>query len=232
MQEFWTGLGILCAYFIICASIAMLFRKTIKIPNEIFRKTLHFILLTSLFVFVYAYQTWWISALTCLCIIAVAYPILFFFERFKTYSDTVTERKKGELRSSLIIVFVMFATVIAVCWGWLGDKVLTLAVIYSWGYGDALAALIGTRYGKHKIYKKKSLEGTLSMLVTSFVTVSAILLIHNIIPWYGSLITALAVSVVASAVELYTPDGLDTITCPFASMAVMLPMIMLFGGIV
>lgn len=231
MQEFWTGLGVLCAYFLICASVALLLRKSIKIPNETFRKILHFILLTSLFVFVYAYKTWWISALTCLCIIALAYPILFFFERFKTYSETMTERKKGELRSSLIIVFVMFATVIAVCWGWLGDKVLTLAVICSWGYGDALAALIGTRYGKHKIYKNKSLEGSLAMLTTSLVTVLVILLIHNIIPWYGSLITAFAVSIAANTAELYTPNGLDTITCPFASMAVMLPMLMLFGGL-
>ena len=231
MREFLIGLAILCAYFILCASIAVFFRKTIKIPNELFRKILHLVLLTSLFVFVFAYDTWWISALTCLCIIVAAYPILFFFEGFKTYSDTVTERKKGELRSSLIIVFVMFATVIAVCWGWLGDKILTLAVIYAWGYGDAFAALIGTKYGKHKIYKKKSFEGTLAMFITSFTVIFIILMLHNIMPWYGTLVCTAAVSVVVSAVELYTPDGLDTITCPFASMLTMLPIILLFGGI-
>lgn len=231
MQEFWMGLAILCTYFIICAFVAVLFRKIIKIPNELFRKILHFILLTSLFVFVFAYNTWWISALTCICIIVVAYPILFFFERFKTYSDTVTERKKGELRSSLIIVFIMFATVIAVCWGWLGDKVLTFAVIYAWGYGDAFAALIGTKYGKHKIYKKKSLEGTLAMFIASFLVVLVILFFRGIIPWYGTLICSIAVSAVVSAVELYTPNGMDTITCPFASMLTMIPIILLFGGL-
>lgn len=231
MQEFLIGLAILCAYFIVCASVAVFFRKIIQIPNELFRKILHFVLLTSLLVFIFAYSTWWISALTCLCIIAVAYPILYFFERFKSYSETVTERKKGELRSSLIIVFIMFATVIAVCWGWLGDKILALAVIYSWGYGDAFAALVGTRYGKHKIYKKKSFEGTMAMFVTSFVTVFVILMLHNIIPWYASLICTVAVSIVVSAVELYTPDGFDTITCPFSSMLTMIPIILLFGGL-
>ena len=230
MQEFFVGLATVCVYFIICASVSLLFRKIIKIPDELFRKILHFILLTSLFVFVFAYSTWWISALTCICIIAIAYPILFFFERFKTYSETVTERKKGELRSSLIIVFVMFATVISVCWGGFGEKILALAVIYSWGYGDAFAALVGTKYGKHKIYKKKSLEGTLAMLITSFISVLVILLAYNLIPWYGSLICAFAVSAAVSLVELYTPDGLDTITCPFASMAVMVPLVMMFGG--
>ena len=122
MQEFFVGLATVCVYFIICASVSLIFRKIIKIPDELFRKILHFILLTSLLVFVFAYSTWWISALTCICIIAIAYPILFLFERFKTYSETLTERKKGELRSSLIIVFVMFATVISVFWGGFGEK--------------------------------------------------------------------------------------------------------------
>ena len=231
MKEFLTGLAILCVYFLICASVALLFRKTVKIPDEIFRKTLHFILLTSLFVFILAYKTWWLSALTCLCIIVAAYPILFFFERFKSYSDTLTERKKGELRSSLIIVFVMFATVISVCWGWLDNKLLVFAVIFSWGYGDAFAALIGKKFGKHKIHKSKSLEGTLAMFVTSFIVVLLTMLILNAIPWYASLACAAIVSAVTSIVELYTPNGLDTITCPFASMTVMLPMLALFGGL-
>lgn len=56
------------------------------------------------------------------------------------------------------------------------DKLLALAVIYAWGYGDAFAALIGTKFGKHKIYKKKSLEGTLAMLTTSFITLIVILI--------------------------------------------------------
>lgn len=231
MQEFLYGLLIIFLYFITCATIAIVCRKLIKIPNEIFRKTLHFILLFSLLVFIYAYDTWWISVSTCILIIVFAYPILFFFERYKTYSETVTERRKGELRSSLIIVFVMFATIISITWGLLNDKVLALVVIYAWGFGDAFAALIGTKYGKLKIYKKKSLEGTLAMLFTAFTVVAIILLIHDIIPWYGAIVCAFFVSLVACLVELYTPNGLDTITCPFASMIVLLPLIALFGGL-
>lgn len=232
MQEFFKGLIVLFAYFIICASVALVCRKTIKIPNEIFRKTLHFILLSSLFVFVFAYETWWLSALTALLFIVLVYPILMCLEKFKTYSETVTERKAGELKSSLIIVFVMFASVLTVCWGLLDDKIMALAVIYAWGYGDALAALVGTKYGKHKLYKKKSIEGTVAMFVTSFAVVLTILLMHNIIPWYGAIVCTLATSATATAVELYTPNGLDTITCPFASMIVLLPLVMLFGGLV
>lgn len=50
-----------------------------------------------------------------------------------------------------------------------------LAGVYSWGVGDAFAALIGKKYGKHKIIwkladNKKSVEGSVAMLVTSAVS--------------------------------------------------------------
>jgi dolichol kinase len=232
MQEFFNGLLILIIYFISCATIAFVCRKMIKIPNELFRKILHFILLTSLFVFIFAFKTWWSSVLACILIIVVAYPILFFFERFKTYSDTVTERKKGELKSSLILVFLMFAVIITVCWKILDNKLLALPVIYAWGYGDALAALIGTKFGKRKIYKKKSLEGTLAMFITSIIVVSVLLSIINIIRWYGVIITTILTSIAVTIVELYTPNGLDTITCPFTSLIIMIPLLVLFGGLI
>ena len=231
MQEFLNGVLMLIIYFISCATIALVCRKMIKIPNELFRKILHFILLTSLFVFIFAFKTWWSSALTCILIIVLAYPILLFFERFKTYSDTVTERKKGELRSSLILVFLMFAVIITICWKLLDNKLLALPVIYAWGYGDALAALIGTKFGKRKIYKKKSLEGTLAMFITSVIVVSILLSIVNIIPWYGVIVTTILVSIGVTAVELFTPNGLDTVTCPFTSLIIMIPLLILFGGL-
>ena len=231
MQEFLNGVLMLIIYFISCATIALVCRKMIKIPNELFRKILHFILLTSLFVFIFAFKTWWSSALTCILIIVLAYPILLFFERFKTYSDTVTERKKGELRSSLILVFLMFAVIITICWNLLDNKLLALPVIYAWGYGDALAALIGTKFGKRKIYKKKSLEGTLAMFITSVIVVSILLSIVNIIPWYGVIVTTIFVSIGVTAVELFTPNGLDTVTCPFTSLIIMIPLLILFGGL-
>ena len=50
MIEFLKGLGILCVYFFVCASAALLLRHCIRIPSEVFRKLLHFILLCSLFI--------------------------------------------------------------------------------------------------------------------------------------------------------------------------------------
>lgn len=226
-----TGTGYSLCYYIICASAALGIRRMTRIPNEIFRKLLHCILLGSLLIYVFGFEIWWHAAASCVLLEAAVYPILRYFERFKGYSELVTERKSGELKNSLIVVFTMFAAVISVCWGWLGDKMLVLACIYAWGFGDAAAALIGKRFGKHRFpNSKKSWEGTLSMFTVSFVSVAVILTCRGGMRWYGCGLTALIAAAVSAAVELYTPGGYDTITCPVAAMTVMLPLLHLFGG--
>jgi len=231
MQDFLAGTGYTVLYYCILAAAALLARFLIRIPDEIFRKTLHGILLGSLLVYVFGFTVWYHAALSCLCFAAVVFPILFFFERFKSYSHMVTERRRGELKSSLLLVFSMFAAVISVCWGWLGDRLLVLASVYAWGIGDAAAALIGKRFGRHKIPgTKKSFEGSLSMFLSSFLAVFLILYIRGGISLGGMVITALATGAVSAAVEVYTPGGMDTVSCPLAAMTVLLPLSAVFGG--
>ncbi|MBE6560339.1 MAG: phosphatidate cytidylyltransferase [Ruminococcaceae bacterium] len=231
MQDFLAGTGYTILYYCILAAAALLARFLIRIPDEIFRKTLHGILLGSLLVYVFGFTVWYHAALSCLCFAAVVFPILFFFERFKSYSHMVTERRRGELKSSLLLVFSMFAAVISVCWGWLGDRLLVLASVYAWGIGDAAAALIGKRFGRHKIPgTKKSFEGSLSMFLSSFLAVFLILYIRGGISLGGMVITALATGAVSAAVEVYTPGGMDTVSCPLAAMTVLLPLSAVFGG--
>ena len=143
----------------------------------------------------------------------------------------------GELKNSLLLVFGMFAVVALICWGWLGDKHLVLATIYAWGFGDAAAALVGKAFGKHKITikytdGKKSVEGSLAMFLTSFVSVGIILLCRGHMSIASCIVTAVAVALVSSTAELFSKDGNDTIICPLAAMVVLLPMIAVFGGFV
>ena len=69
------------------------------------------------------------------------------------------------------------------------------------------------------------------MFITSVIVVSILLSIVNIIPWYGVIITTIFVSIGVTAVELFTPNGLDTVTCPFTSLIIMIPLLILFGGL-
>jgi len=223
-------------YFVIAAGTALLCRMLFTIPEEIFRKTLHFILLGSFLVFIFSYPTWQSTTLAAIVFEILVYPILIFFEKFKGYSELTTERKKGELKNSLLLVFTMFAIVVAICWGILGDKYLALASLYAWGIGDAFAALIGKKFGKHKIKApkldgKKSYEGTGSMFFVSFVTVTIILLCRGGLGTIPCFITALLVAMVATITELYSKNGNDTIICPLSAMITLLPLVYLFGGL-
>lgn len=226
----------LIIYFVIAAGTALLCRLFFTIPDEIFRKTLHFILLGSFLVFIFSYPTWKITALSAILFEILVYPVLIFFERFKGYSSLTTERKKGELKNSLLLVFTMFAIVVAICWGIFSDKYLALASLYAWGIGDAFAALIGKKFGKHKIKApkldgKKSYEGTLSMFAVSFITVTVILFYRGGLDVIPCLTTSLIVAAVSTVTELYSKNGNDTIICPLSAMAALLPLIYLFGGL-
>jgi len=237
MTELLKGCMYLLLYFLICASTALVLRLTIKIEDEIFRKLLHCILLGSLAVWVAVIPTWWQASLLSIIFAVAVYPLLWLAEKIKAYSQTMTERKPGELKSSLLVVFFMFAVVITICWGMLGDKYLVLASVYAWGIGDAFAALVGKKYGRHKITGpllngKKSAEGSLAMFVCAFVSVLVVLLLRGGISPVGVIITSLVVAAVSAQAELYSRGGYDTIICPLCAMSALIPMVYLFGGAV
>ena len=235
MQEFLQGAGVVCIYFITAASAAFVARWLIKIPDEVFRKTLHFILLFSYIPFVFAYEKWWHTVVLILLLELIIYPILALAEKIPMFSSFVTERKHGEFKQSFLLAFTMLAVCNTVCWGVLGDKYLALACMYAWGVGDAFAALVGKRFGKHKITWKfadhrKSLEGSAAMFLTSATAVACVLLAHNHLPLPAYIVIPAAGAGVATLVEMCTADGKDTIYCPMAAMLVMIPLMALFGG--
>ena len=77
MSELLHGFGILSIYFAVAATTVLLLRYFVKIPDEIFRKTLHFVLLGSVFVFDFAYDTWYLAALSAIACQRAC--LLFFF---------------------------------------------------------------------------------------------------------------------------------------------------------
>lgn len=235
MAELMEGTKAILAYFAIAATTAFVCRMLIRIPDELFRKILHMILLGSLPVFLFCFETWWMAALEALGFAAVVYPLLAYLDRFPFFEKLTTERKHGELQHSLLLVFSMFAVVMAVCWGWLNDRYLAMASIFAWGFGDAAAALIGKQFGKHKIrWKytdgKKSFEGSGAMLLTSFATVVSVLSLRGGFSLPVILLIALPVALVSTLAELYSKNGNDTVICPLCAMAALLPLAALLGG--
>jgi phytol kinase len=90
-------------------------------------------------------------------------------------------------------------------------------LIMAWG--DGLAAIIGQRFGKHPytiVGNTKSWEGTLTMLVVSYVIVSIVLLSVQGNIWQ-TWVVGIPVAIVATGVESIAQWGLDNLTVPLTS---------------
>ena len=235
MQAFWVGSGMTVSYILVAAAAALIARRCLTIPDELFRKILHFILLGAYVPLVYGFDAWWKAALFAGILIAVIFPILLLVSRWPKFSAFVVERKKGEFIGSMVLALSMMIFSVSVCWGWMGDRVLVLACIYAGGVGDAMAALIGKRFGKHKIKwrladGKKSIEGSLAMFICAFVSVFTVLLLRGGLSMSVCMLIAFATGVACTVSELCTKNGWDTVVCPTVAMLVTLPLVKVFGG--
>ena len=233
MHFFLYGVGITMLYITVAVGIMLLVRKYFTIPDELFRKTLHFILLGAYIPLVFAFETWWMSAFFSISLIIILFPALTIAGKIPMFSSFMNERKKGEFKSSMVLAVGMMAFSVCVCWGIFCEKYLVLATVYAWGIGDGLAALVGKRFGKHKIkWKpadgKKSIEGSLTMLLCSLISVFTVLIIRGGIDIVMCFAIAFISAVVCTIAELCAKNGLDTVICPISAMIVIIPMVIIF----
>ena len=232
MQLFLSGVGITMLYIIVAVGIMLLARKCLTIPDELFRKTLHFILLGAYIPLVFAFDAWWMAAIFAISLIIILFPALSIAGKVPMFSSFMNERKKGEFKSSMVYAVGMMALSVSICWGLFGEKYLVLASVYAWGIGDGFAALIGKRFGKHKIkWKlsdgKKSIEGSLAMFLCSLMSVFTVLLVRGGIGKAMCFAIAILAASMSTIAELCAKDGLDTILCPISAMIVIIPMVVL-----
>ncbi len=130
-------------------------------------------------------------------------------EAVKTMTRTGDRREllKGPL------YFVIVATICGTLFYKTFEGVLAMAVL---GWGDGMAPIIGSRYGKikYKIFSPKSLEGSLTMFVSAFI--ASLLLMQFIVPQEYNFNRILILSAIATVAEGISPKELDNFTIPIA----------------
>ena len=201
-----------------------------KIPSFVFRKLLHILAFSSFAVVVLSAREWRGATILAILIAVLIFPILSLLENEPWYERLFVQKSKGEIKRSMLMLFFMYAALIAVGWGIFGKPGVVACAILMWGVGDAAAALVGIPFGKHKVKLrgtdgKKSWEGSAAMLIVSFAAGLCMLLILQETGIPKGLLTAGLGALFGTLTELFSPSEWDTVTVPTAITAVLLLMI-------
>jgi phytol kinase len=168
-------------------------------------------------------SNWWILAMIFFegenaIWFAIIAPATFIVLNYLSYRLNILKAMERNGKGSLGTVYfpISLLILVIVTYGILGREYAYIGGIgiLIMGYGDGLAAVIGTKYGKHKLKNGKSLEGSLTMFVTSLV-VSLILLGISSVP--NVIIYSLAVASISTIIEYFTTRGLDNLTVPLGA---------------
>lgn len=219
--------GILAAFILPAIAVLILIRSVLKPPQFVFRKLLHIVAFTGISVMILVSGSWQAAALTSGLLAAVIYPILVICEKQPWFDKFFVQKSKGEIKKSMLLLFIMFTAVIAAAWGIFDKPTLAAAAILMWGAGDAAAALIGIPFGKHKVKcrftdGKKSWEGSAAMLLTSFAVGVIVLILSNETRLPHALLMAGIAALIGTATELFSPSEYDTVTVPVMMIAALL----------
>ena len=195
----------LYSFLYICSVIGVgfLLKKFTKIGPEGVRKFIHILVSGWVFILVYCYHELKYALIGPIAFIII--NAIFVYSGLGRYLGMGNRKRDNGLiyyPLSLLFMTIMYYH------GYLPDYGM-IAPTLIMGFGDGLAALVGTKIGKHP-YKgtggAKSIEGSLTMFIVS----AAVLLIFTPCAWYISLTLAL----VATVFEMSTPLGFDNISVP------------------
>ena len=220
-------LGILTALIAVCLSILLPIRFFTRIPSYIFRKLLHIVAFSGVSLMILLAGCWQAAAITSGLLALALYPILSAVEKKPWFGKLLAQKSQGEIKRSMLLLFIMFTMVTIVARGIFGKPQTAAAAIIMWGAGDAAAALVGIPLGKHKVRcrlanGKKSWEGSLAMLVVSFTVGLLVLLLSKNTGVPNALLLAGAGALAGTAAELFSPSEYDTVTVPVVILAVLL----------
>jgi dolichol kinase len=219
--------GNLLKYLAPAVCILLLIRHFCSVPDYIFRKLLHLIAFSIITVMTLSASRWEAACLTSLSFAVIVYPILMLLEKEPWFDKLLVQKKPGEIKTSLLLLFIMIAADIAVAWGIFGKQYIAVVSVLMWGFGDAAAAIIGIRFGKHIVpWKisdgKKTWEGTMGMFLISALVGCAMLILQSGNSIGYCILAAMLSGVVGAFSELVSKNGLDTVTVPAVLIAMLL----------
>ena len=209
-------IGILVSYIFIFLMIigGKLFEK---IGKEASRKFIHIMLGNWWLIAMYFFNNVWFAAFVPLTFVIINYI------SYKKDIIKVMEREEDK-KDGLGTVYYACSLLILVIitFGVLNKPILGLVPIFVMAFGDGLAAIFGKliKSKKYKVYDtEKSIAGSLTMFIVSFIIISIYLIYINNPFWY---LKAIIISLIITVLEAISIKGTDNITVPIATLIMLM----------
>ncbi|MCC7430653.1 hypothetical protein IT568_07415 [bacterium] len=182
--------------------------------NEILRKTIHLLYLLVPLSFYFLPKQDFFTFFIPLAVLCVLTDFL----RLKISAagklfNLVFGKILREFESKRLTGASFFVLATLICTLVFPEKYFATAGLCVASVSDSFSALVGKRFGKTKIFRQKSLEGSFAFFVSAFFVVFAF-------P-ESSFLPALASAFVGTLVELYTTKIDDNLTVPLAVCTVL-----------
>ena len=209
-------IGILVSYIFIFLMIigGKLFEK---IGKEASRKFIHIMLGNWWLIAMYFFNNVWFAAFVPLTFVIINYI------SYKKDIIKVMEREEDK-KDGLGTVYYACSLLILVIitFGVLNKPILGLVPIFVMAFGDGLAAIFGKliKSKKYKVYDtEKSIAGSLTMFIVSFIIISIYLVYINNPFWY---LKGIIISLIITVLEAISIKGTDNITVPIATLIMLM----------
>jgi phytol kinase len=217
MSKDWIALIISFVYVFAMIGIAEGLRKRQNYSVDFTRKYIH------IAVGMWAYGTVLLFETRTFAIIP---PLAFIFiNAYSYWQGTFKAMETGE-KGQLGTVYFPLSFVLIVWFLW-DQPYILVASLMPMTWGDAMAAIVGQRVGRRKysvVGSTRSFEGSLTMFAVSWVVtlIPLLLLPSDPLAFLTAAGIAVGTAAVASIVEAISPWGLDNLTVPAASVAILL----------
>ena len=215
-KQDYTALIVSYAYVFGVIALGELLRRLGHRPIAFTRKFIHIGVGMWVVGTVLLFETWYLALIP---------PATFVVINALSYWRGTFKAMESEEKENLGTIYfpIAFGAVIYYFWS---QPVLMVASMMPLTWGDAMAAILGRRYGHHRYTiggRTRSVEGSVAMLFWSWVTTSVALFVmpyllgKPLINWMLALIYGGVVALVCTLVEAFSPWGIDNLTVPAAA---------------
>lgn len=221
MNIAWIGLLASYLYAAGLLAIGELLYRRLKVNSDITRKVVHIGAGMWVFGVLYFFHTWQMGVIPFATFIGLNY----FFYRVKLFRSI-----DSNTASPGTVYFAFAITVISVVFwrpqGPIDHAPAVVAGIMAMTWGDALAALVGKKFGRHHYTingSTRSYEGSAVMFAVSLLVIGLSLSLlpgSSLTPYadlpssYAVIVASIAAATTATIVEALSPHGTDNLTVP------------------